>query len=714
MQVDKLIEKNQANLKAMEDAKSDLHSMLGYVGSESDSVASKMALQSVLDYLKLSLLVEQDCLDLKQAEAWLQNKSIPCLRCTLEGKWWSKAAGPLLCIDENGKIAALIPNAFGYRFRDVKSGKMRSVSRKNASSFGKNALSVVKPLPSTSLTIKDLYAFIIKSVPIANRIAVVFFCVIATLLTMLVPVANKIIFKEVVPSGLTYEILPVCALLFGAGISSALFGVCNNVVLLRAKDKVNAMVQPALMSRLLYLPSSFFKKYSSGELSTRVLSVTNAYQLLTNQILVAFEGGIFSIMYVLIAFVYAKEMMWVITLTVLSAGIFSFFEIRASIKEYNKKLPNAVKTQNFSKSAIAGIQKIKNNRAEARVFAQWTKRFSQSEVRSANSSFFMRYKKGLGCVIANFFILVAYFAAWYHDVALSDYVAFMSAFAIMQAALDNGRRVLDTIARISPQLKLLEPILAAEPENKSFDTDVNVITGSIDLNHVSFVYGSMNSKLLDDVSLHIPAGQSVGLVGSSGCGKSTLMRVMMGFDKPSGGSVYYGQYNVHDVNIAHLRQFVGYCPQNLQIFPGTVEENIRMGYTGYSKEEIWKAAEAACIADDLRRMPKQLDTELGEGGTGLSGGQCQRLLIARALLNKPKILFLDEATSALDNITQKGVSDNIDKMGCTRIMIAHRLSTVMNCDRIIVLDNGKIVEDGSPRELMAQRGFFYQLSKRQM
>ena len=714
MQIDKLKERSQGNLKALEDARSSLRSMIGPVGSNDSSAASRMAVQKVIDYLRLNILVSDDCSTVEGTETFMSDNGIPYLHYKLEGRWWKTASGPLLCTNGSGALTALIPTAFGYRFFDENSGRNRKVNARNASQFGPDAICVIKPLPARKLSVKDLYRFIIGSVPVANRIAVVIFCVLATLLNMLIPVANKILFNQVIPSGSVKEILPICALLLGAGYSNVLYSICNNVVLLRAKDKVNACVQPALMSRLLYLPSKFFKTFSSGDLSMRVLSVSEAYQLLTAQILTIFMGSIFAIMYVIIAFVYAKQMIWVVSFVVVFAFVLSYFETKASVNEYNRKLPVSVQTHNFSQSAIAGIQKIKNNRAEARVFAQWASRFSRSEVKAADSSFFLKYKKGFGTAVLVIGPLLAYITALSTEIALSDYIAFMSAFGIMLNSIDNGRRTLDTIARISPRMNLLKPILEAEPEIRDSENNVEMINGSIDINHVSFFYDEKSPKTLDDVSLHIPSGQSVGLVGSSGCGKSTLMRIMMGFEKPQSGSVFYGQYNICDVNIAKLRQFVGYCPQNLQIFPGTIEDNIRMGYVNYSEEDVWAAAKAACIDEDIRRMPEKMQTVLGEGGSGLSGGQCQRLLLARALLNKPKVLFLDEATSALDNITQKCVSDNIDKLGCTRIMIAHRLSTVMNCDRIIAIDKGKVVEDGSPEELLKRKGFFYQLSIRQM
>ena len=296
---------------------------------------------------------------------------------------------------------------------------------------------------------------------------------------------------------------------------------------------------------------------------------------------------------------------------------------------------------------------------------------------------------------------------------VSDFVAFMSAFGVMQTTLFTLTTQLQNIAQVIPYIDLVKPILETEPEVKADTVPVDNISGAIDINHVSFRYDDKSPLILDDVSLHIPPGQNVGLVGSSGCGKSTLMRLMLGFEKPTSGSVFYGQYNLENVNMGSMRQFIGYCPQFMQVFPGTISENIRLAAPMASDEEVWEAARIASLDEDIRKMPLQMETTLGEGGSGLSGGQCQRLLIARAIINRPKILFFDDATSALDNITQKNVINNLSDFGCTRISIAHRLSTIMECDRVIALDKGKIIEDGTPQELMEKKGFFYKRSIRQ-
>ena len=219
--------------------------------------------------------------------------------------------------------------------------------------------------------------------------------------------------------------------------------------------------------------------------------------------------------------------------------------------------------------------------------------------------------------------------------------------------------------------------------------------------------------LFENLSLKIRPGQYVAIVGKTGCGKSTLMRLMLGFEQPQKGAIYYDGKDLAGLDLKSLRKFMGVVMQNGKVFQGTIYSNIVISAPGLTMEDAWRAAEMAGLAEDIREMPMGMHTLIAEGGAGFSGGQKQRLMIARAVAAAPRILFFDEATSALDNMTQKIVSESLDKLKCTKIVIAHRLSTIRQCDRIVVLDEGKIIEDGTYEELIARKGFFAGLVERQ-
>ena len=260
---------------------------------------------------------------------------------------------------------------------------------------------------------------------------------------------------------------------------------------------------------------------------------------------------------------------------------------------------------------------------------------------------------------------------------------------------------------------MAKPIMDAEPEISEGKHIVTKISGGIELSNVSFRYEDNSPLVVDDLSLKIKPGQYVAIVGKTGCGKSTLLRLLLGFEKPQKGAIYYDGRDMGTLDLKSLRKKIGVVTQNGKLFQGDIYSNIIISAPYLSVDDAWKAAEIADIADDIRAMPMGMHTIISEGAGGISGGQKQRLMIARAVAPNPKILMFDEATSALDNITQKKVSEALDSLKCTRIVIAHRLSTIKQCDRIIVLDGGKIVEDGTYEELLEKQGYFHELVERQ-
>lgn len=243
--------------------------------------------------------------------------------------------------------------------------------------------------------------------------------------------------------------------------------------------------------------------------------------------------------------------------------------------------------------------------------------------------------------------------------------------------------------------------------------DPGKLIGKITVDHVTFCYRHDGLVTLDDVSISAEPGEFIALVGASGSGKSTLLRLLLGFETPQAGSVYYDGQDLSGLDVNAVRRQLGVVLQNGQLNSASIFENIA-GSAQMTLDEAWEAARMSGFADDITAMPMQMHTVVSEGGSNLSGGQRQRLLIARALALKPRVLFFDEATSALDNKTQAIVSESLDKLQVTRIAIAHRLSTIRNAHRIYVLQAGRVVQQGTFQELAAVEGLFAQLMARQM
>ena len=367
----------------------------------------------------------------------------------------------------------------------------------------------------------------------------------------------------------------------------------------------------------------------------------------------------------------------------------------------------------MSYAMISGVQKIKLVGAEKRMFARWMNLYSQEAELTYNPPLFIKLNRVITTGITLVSNIVLYYLAIVSGVDQSSYLAFMAAYGMLMGAFLELSKLALSAAQIRPILEMAEPFLKAEPETSEGKETVTDISGGITMDHVSFRYDEDAPYILKDISLKVKPGEYVAIVGKTGCGKSTLMRLLLGFEKPETGAIYFDGKDISGLDPSSLRKKIGTVMQSSGLFQGDIYSNIVITNPELTLQEAWDAAEKAGIADDIRRMPMGMHTLISEGQGGISGGQRQRIMIARAIAPKPKLLLFDEATSALDNKSQKQVADALDQMGCTRIVIAHRLSTIRHCDRILVLDGGQIIEDGNYEELIAKNGFFADLVERQ-
>ena len=367
----------------------------------------------------------------------------------------------------------------------------------------------------------------------------------------------------------------------------------------------------------------------------------------------------------------------------------------------------------MSYSLITGVQKIKLSGAEKRVFAKWLDLYSEGAELAYNPPTFLKINSVIAAAITLTSTILLYYLAAKSNIGQSNYFAFTAAYGMLMGAFLSVSSIALSAAQIQPALEMAEPFLKAEPESTERKQIVTGITGEVALERVSFRYDANSPYVLSDLSLNIAPGEYVAVVGRTGCGKSTLVRLLLGFETPENGAVYYDGRDMEKLDLPSLRRKIGTVMQDAGLFQGDIYSNIVITSPELTLEDAWEAAEKAGIADDIRAMPMGMFTVVSEGQGGISGGQRQRLMIARAIAPEPKLLIFDEATSALDNKTQKQVADALDAMGCTRIVIAHRLSTIKRCDRILVLDGGRIAEDGTYDELIKKGGVFTELVKQQ-
>ena len=659
--------------------------------------------------------VPPDVTDMNSRLEWLCRPSGTMYRdVRLQGAWYKDAIGAMLGYLDTGQPIALLPYTFGgYYFEDPESGRNVRVTAKVSEHIKIDGVIFYCPLPQGELGTADLLRFIVR---VFDRSDYFFICAItlATTLVGLLPAwANQLAFGTVAPSGQENLIAPIGALLFGVSVSSLLLGISKNLITGRVNTKLTIATEAAVFSRVLMLPTSFFKEYESGSLANRVEQVTALVQMITSIAFGTLLTCVFSLVYVGQIGAYAPMLVIpALFITLLEVSLTSVVTI-ISARRQRVAMEASAGLSGLVTALLNGIQKIKLAGAEDRAFSKWAEQYAKYARAEYNPTVIERALPAVITSIGLLGTIVIYALAGGARLPVADYMAFNVAYGQINGAMMGLAGVAVQAAQIPPMMKMVEAILKACPETDEDKPSVERLTGSIEMSGVTFRYDEDSPNVLDGLSLKINSGEYVAIVGKSGCGKSTIMRLLLGFEKPQRGSIFYGPYDVSRVNLRSLRQSIGMVMQDGKLFMGDIFSNIIIASPGATLDDAWRAAEIAGIADDIRKMPMGMQTMLTEGSGGISGGQRQRIMIARAVCGERRILMLDEATSALDNVTQKHVSDSLETLKCTRVVVAHRLSTVRHCDRILVVDGGRIAEEGTYDELIAKNGLFAELVARQ-
>lgn len=651
----------------------------------------------------------------EQLEYLLRPHGIMRRNVILDKGWYKDAIGAMLAVRKSdGLPVALIPAGIsGYTYYDAESGRYIKINSRNEGLFEEEAIAFYSSFPLRKIGISDLMRYIVHTLSIADFVMVGLATLAVTLIGLLTPKLTNLMFSDVLDSGSVRVLMSLAVFMVCVSASSIIAGGIKTLLLARISTKTELAVQAASMMRVLSLPADFFKDYSAGELSSRAQHINSLCSMLVSTVLSTGLTSVFSLVYISQIFKYAP-MLVVPALTVIAATVIcSIVTMFVHMKNSKKRMEFAAKESGLSYSLISGVQKIKISGSEKRAFAKWAKLYAQEAKLTYNPPLFLKINSALNLAISLAGTIIMYYFAAAGGVSVADYYAFTAAYGMVSGAFMSLASMAMTVAGIRPVLDMAKPVLEAEPEIAEGKRVVERVSGGIELNNVSFRYSDSMPNVIDNLSIKIRPGQYVAIVGSTGCGKSTLMRLMLGFEKAQKGAIYYDGRDISRLDLKSLRRRIGVVMQDSKLFSGDIYSNITISAPRLTLDEAWEAAELSGIAEDIRRMPMGMHTIISEGSGGVSGGQRQRLMIARAIAPKPKILMFDEATSALDNITQKKVSESLDNLKCTRIVIAHRLSTIRSCDRIIYLENGRIAEDGTYEELIAKNGRFAELVERQ-
>ena len=682
-----------------------------------EHIITKQAIDDILKYYHFTPVeIPKSLTDHEeQLDYCLRPHGLMKRRINLEENWWKDAYGPILAYTKKkGKPVALLPGKVaGYYYINNKTGRKVRLDKYTAERFGTEAYCFYKPLPQRRLGVSDLLLYMKNCLTVTDSAMVVLSVLAVTGVGMFMPRITKALTGPVVSGGSGEMLVGIAICMLCTAISAQLLSSVSAMLNSRLQTKTSLGVQAAMMMRIMTLPAGFFRKYSAGELTSRSQSVNQLCELILGMIVGTGLSSLASLLYITQIFSFAPVLVVPSLIIILTTVTFSAISSVVQVRISKQQMELAAKESGMTYAMISGIQKIKLSGAEKRFFARWLNLYSDSAELIYAPPTFIKINGVITTAITLISNIVLYFLAAKNNIDQSNYYAFTAAYGAVMSAFASLAGIALSIGRIKPILEMAEPFLKSEPEVSDNKELVTKLSGGIELNNVCFRYSENSPYIVKNLSLKIKSGEYVAIVGRTGCGKSTLMRILLGFEKPERGAVYYDGKDISRLDLPSLRRRIGTVMQSGGLFQGDIYSNIVISAPHLTLNDAWEAAETAGIADDIRAMPMGMQTLISEGQGGISGGQKQRIMIARAIAPKPKILMFDEATSALDNKTQKQVSEALDSMGCTRIIIAHRLSTIRHCDRILVLDGGRVVEDGNFDQLIERGGYFAELVERQ-
>ncbi|WP_445284233.1 NHLP bacteriocin export ABC transporter permease/ATPase subunit [Streptomyces sp. DSM 118148] len=634
----------------------------------------------------------------------------------LDGRWWRENVGPLVGHRAlSGAPVALLWRRGGYVAVHPGTGRETPVEKANAGEFEPRAVMFYRPLPERRLGPLGLLRFSLRGTrgDLGNLM-------LAGLVTVaigaLVPIATGKVLGEYVPKAQTGLIVQVCLAVMVSAVVSAAFTLLENLTMLRLEGRIEAALQPAVWDRLLRLPTRFFTQRSTGELASAAMGVSAIRRLLAGTGPVVAQSVTVGAMNLGLLFWFSVPMaMAAIGMLVVIAAVFlglGLWQVRWQRRLV--VLGNKLNNQAFQ--TLRGLPKLRVAAAENYAYAAWARQFARSRELQQKVGRIKNLTSVLGAVYLPVCTLLMFMLLAGPAKGAMSAAAFLTFNTSVTMVLTSVTQLTGSFVSAVAALPLFEeikPVLDATPEVRTASTRPGPLSGAVEARRLSFRYADDGPLVLDDVSFAVRPGEFVAIVGPSGCGKSTLLRLLIGFDRPVSGSVLYDGQDLAALDQSAVRRQCGVVLQHAQPFTGSILDVI-CGTEPYTPEEAMAAAELAGLAEDIRRMPMGLHTIVAGNGA-ISGGQRQRLMIAQALIRRPRILFFDEATSALDNDTQRTVIDSTRKLNATRIVIAHRLSTVLDADRVIVMEDGRMIQQGPPAELLADTGGrLHELVRRQL
>ncbi|MBQ1614930.1 MAG: NHLP bacteriocin export ABC transporter permease/ATPase subunit [Selenomonas sp.] len=663
---------------------------------------------------------------------------------TLPENWYKKDTGVMIGFytppgAAEKEMAAFIPET-PERYRIVLRQRPEGILLTDAEAgrIGKDAFQCYAGFPSRALKLWDLIKFMFWQCWTADYRTIILCSMFGGLIPLATPIITETIFQDIIPILDRQGLATVTQALMVTSFTTAALGIVRAIAVMRIGTRIEIAAEAAMWGRLTQLPTKFFRKYTVGELASRMGGIGIAKSIASGEFVGSILSFIFSFWSIFLMCYYSIKLTAAAIVVWIVYALFVAVVLRRVLFFQRKIIAAGNKTAGTVQQIFAGLAKFRVQGAEEQAYSLWTRTFGEHW----NWSLKLRWQNNYTSIISSMqpFILtlILYWIAVYgmnelgpdgktvqKGIGYAQFIAFNAAYSSFNGVMGGIIGLISQYFGIQPQLENLRPILEAVPESAGDKQDAGKLSGALEVSHLTFSYTNMvpdekgnvteveGDEVLHDVSFSVAAGENVAIVGKSGSGKSTLVRLLLGFEVPKSGAVYFDGHDLSDVNLPSVRSQMGVVLQNGQLMTGDIYTNI-VGTKLLTQDDAWQAAEAAGIAEDIAEMPMGMQTVISEGSSNISGGQRQRILIARALVGKPSILIFDEATSALDNRSQSIVTKSLDRLHATRIIVAHRLSTIRNCDRIIVMDEGRVAEMGTFNELVEKGGIFSELVKRQV
>jgi len=663
-----------------------------------------------------------------------KDNTIRVREVVLNNDWYKKDNGHLLAFynkDDNLELSdnydleqhctpvALIKKGFkGYLMINPEDNTETFITEKNVQKIYPKAFMLYKALPDSKLKFREVLKFVFADIK-GDILRFALISLLCTLIGLITPEITRNFIDYIIPNAAKNQAMLITIMVLVINLSSMVTSIAKELASLRMGTRSSNALDSAVIDRMLKLPVNFFKDYNSGDLSDRISGISKMQEKIFSMFMSVGMNFIFCFIYIFQMVRYCKYFAWRASLLCLIPIVVSVISCFVTYKSEKELLQCGGKISGMLVQFLNGIEKITNSNSRKRVFAQYEKEnirqvkigYNMTNIQNYFGLFNVIFPTAVS-IILYYFYGKAIKTRAIDQLSTGTFMAFLSAFGSFQKAILGVTNSLLDIRNLFPMGKRVAPILNSEPEIDSNKPLATNLKGNIEINHLNFRYNPDGPLILKDINISVKQGEFIAIVGSSGAGKSTLLRMLLGFEKPESGAIFYDEQDMNSFDIGSIRRQMGVVLQNDTVMSGSILQNI-VGSSGKKEADAWEAARKVAFDKDIANMPMGMFTMLPAGGMSLSGGQLQRLIIARAIIRNPNLLIFDEATSALDNITQSVVRQSLDDLKVTRIVIAHRLSTVINADRIYVMKDGEVIETGTYNQLMEKQGWFYQMALRQ-